>query len=201
MKKTLFILLLIPIVALTQTKEELDFVAPMHEGVAAIKKGNTWGFIDAKGEIVIDFREDLVVSKTDFGNYPIFMNNRCLISVKKEGISYLGYIDKTGKTVIEPEFLNAQSFSNNQALVLKVIKEELGKNEILGKTVIFHRYCEVIIDENGNVKTYLNPKGINVVLDKKSLKKLPKITSKKISENLYAVLNENKKWTITEIDN
>ena len=201
MKKMLIILWIIPVIALAQTKEELDFIAPMHEGVAAIKKGNTWGFVDAQGHIIIDFRNDLVLSKTDYGNYPVFKDNRCLISVKKEGISYFGYIDKTGKTVIEPEFLNAQNFSNNQALVLSVIKEVLGRNEILGKNVFAHRYFEVIIDENGDIKSYLNPKGVNVVLDKKSLKKPPKIISKKISKNLYAVLNENKKWIIIKIDN
>ncbi|TBN04334.1 WG repeat-containing protein [Hyunsoonleella flava] len=201
MKKVLIILLLLPTIALTQTKEEFDFVAPIHENVVAVKKGNTWGFIDADGHIIIDFRNDLVLSKTNHGNYPMFMDNRCLISVKKEGILYFGYIDKTGKTVIEPEFLNAQNFSNNQALALAVIKEELGRNEILGKNVIAHRCFEVIIDENGDIKSYLNPKGVNVVLDKKSLKKPPKITSKIISKNLYAVLNENKKWIIIKIDN
>ncbi|GAA4884375.1 hypothetical protein GCM10023311_03460 [Flaviramulus aquimarinus] len=201
MRKALIILLLIPVVALTQTKEELDFVAPMSEGVAAIKKGNAWGFIDAEGNIFVDFREDLVLTKTDFGHYPIFRNNRCLISVKKEGVLFFGYIDKTGKTVIEPEFLNAQNFNSKQALVLKLMKEELGRNEILGKNIIYHRYFEVIIDENGNVKTYLNPKGVNVVLDKKSIKKPPKITSKEISKKLYAVLNKNKKWTIIKIEN
>ncbi len=38
MKKILIILLLLPVFALTQTAEELDFVSPMQDGIAAIKK-------------------------------------------------------------------------------------------------------------------------------------------------------------------
>ena len=62
-----------------------------------------------------------------------------------------------------------------------------------------YRYYEVIIDTNGMIKNYLNPKGVNVVLDEKFLKKPPKITSKLISDDLFATLNENNKWVIKSI--
>lgn len=201
MKKQLIILFVIPFFVFSQTKEELDFVAPLNDGVSAVKKNNSWGFINDKGDIIIAFRDDLVLTETDGYAYPIFKNNRCLISEKKEGILYFGYIDKSGKKVIEPRFLNASNFSNNKAIALDIIKEKLGNNDILGKNIVNYRYFEVTIDSNGNVENYLNPKGTNFVLDKKFLRKPPKITSKKISDSMYAVLSENKKWKIVRVDN
>jgi len=199
MKKALITLLLIPVFALTQTLRELDFIAPFNDGVAAIKKDNSWGFINDKGAILINFRDDLVLTETDYGHYPEFNNNRCLISEEKEGILYFGYIDKRGKKVIETKFLNASNFNKNETIALQLIKKELGENDVLGKNVVNYRYYEVIIDTNGTIKNYLNPKGVNVVLDEKFLKKPPKITSKLISDDLFATLNENNKWVLKSI--
>jgi len=201
MKNLLIILFIIPAFTLAQTTEELDFVAPLNDGVAAVNKGNSWGFINDKGVIVVAFRDDLVLTETDGYEYPVFKNNRCLISKDKDGITYFGYIDKTGKVVIEPKFLNASNFNNNKAIVLQIIKEELGNNHLLGKNVVNYRYYEVTIDSNGKVENYLNPKGVNVVLDKKFLTTTPEITSKQISNNMYTVRTENNKWKIVTINN
>ena len=196
MKKALIILLLIPVFVLAQTIEELDFISPFNDGVAAIEKDNSWGFINDKGSKIIDFRDDLVLTKTDYGKYPIFHNNRCLISEKKDGILYFGYIDKTGKKVIETKFLNALNFNNNVALALEVLSQTRGKNDILDKPVVYYKYYEVIIDIRGNVKEYLNPKGNNIALDKQFIKNPPIITSKLISDDLFATLNKNNKWVL-----
>lgn len=201
MKKVLIMLFAIPVLAFGQTIDKLDFVSPLHNGLIAVKKDNTWGFINHKGAIVIDFRNDLVLTKTTDGNYPIFKNNRCLISKKKNNVLYFGYIDKTGKTVITPQFLNALNFNSNKTMALKLIEEKIGKNEVLGKNIVYHRYFEVVIDSNGNTKKYLNPKGVNVILDKNHLRTPPKITSKQLSDTIYAVLDDTKKWTIKVINN
>lgn len=202
MKKTIILFiatLLIPFFGISQTFENLDYISPFNEGVSAIKKDNQWAFINSDGDIVVNFRNDLVVTKFDDGNYPIFKNGRCLIEKKKDGISYFGYIDTSGKTVIEPRFLNAKNFNNNVATVLELEKEEVGKNRALDKSVVYYKYYEVTIDTQGNVKNYLTQKGINIVLDKKFLRKPPKFTAKQISDNLIAVKNENGKWTIKKI--
>ena len=199
MKRALIILLLIPVFALAQTIEELDFISPFNDGVAAIEKDNSWGFINDKGAKIIDFRNDLVLTKTDYGHYPVFHNNRCLISEKKEGILYYGYIDKTGKKVIEAKFLNASNFNNNVALALEVLSQTKGTNDILKKPVVYYKYFEVTIDTDGNVKEYLNPQGNNIALDKKFIKNPPKITSKLISDHLVAILNQNNKWVLKSI--
>ncbi|MGI9552355.1 MAG: WG repeat-containing protein, partial [Aurantibacter sp.] len=96
MKRTIvFVLLMvIPFLGTSQTLEEinkstisgLDEVAPFNEGLAAVRKGNEWGFINKEGILVIDFRGDLHwdkgadTSKSDITGirYPVFKEGRCM---------------------------------------------------------------------------------------------------------------------------
>ncbi|WP_100609886.1 WG repeat-containing protein [Confluentibacter lentus] len=202
MKKVIFmqiLFVLIPILGFTQSQESFDYVSKFHEDVAAVKKGNQWGFINGNGNIVIDFRGDLVLTETEDGMYPVFKNDRCLISEIKNDIPYFGYIDKSGKTVIEPQFLKALNFNYNAAFALKLVTEVIGTNEILNKRMVYHKYFEVIIDTNGNVKDYLS-EPINIILDKKHIKKPLKITSKFISDQLIATMNKDGKWNIRKYE-
>ncbi len=192
--------LLIPIFGYSQSIENLEYISSFNEGVSAIKKNGQWAFINKEGTITIPFRNDLFITKNDDGSYPIFINNRCLIIKEKNGIVYFGYIDKSGKTIIEPQFLNATNFNKNSALVLKLLKEDIGKNDLLGKNVVYYRYYEATINDKGSVINYLNPKGTNVILDKEFLRKPPKIKSKLISENLVATIDKNKKWVVKKIN-
>lgn len=193
------LLVLISVSSFTQTLENLDYISSFNDGVAAIKKDSQWAFINKDGDIVVNFRDDLVTTKSLDGNYPIFKNRRCLIVNEKDGISYFGYINTFGKTVIEPRFLNATNFNNDLAAVLELEKEEVGKNTALDKNVVYYKYYEVTIDTDGNVKDYLTQKGVNVALDKQFLRKPPKFTSRQISDNLVATKNEKGKWTVKKI--
>ena len=199
MKKLLITLVLIPFIGIAQTFENLDYIPPFSNGVAAIKKGNEWGFIDPEGNLIVDFRNDLVATKTDNASYPIFSNGKCLIANQKDGVLYYGYIDKTGKTVITPQFLNANNFQYGKALVLKVEKETIGYNDIFKKDVVNYHYFELVIDENGNTIDHLTQLAIHVSPKDKNDKNPPAITSKLISENLVAVKGNNKKWRIKKI--
>lgn len=202
MKKVIFIqmvLMLFPILGFTQSKESFDYVSKFHEDVAAVKKGNQWGFINDQGNIIIDFRGDLVLTQTADGMYPLFKNDRCLISEIKNNLPYYGYINKKGTTVIEPQFLKAENFNNNVAFALKVVTDVLGTNELLNKRVVYHKYFEVIIDKDGNVKDYLS-EPINIILDKKFIKKPLTITSKFISDKLIATVNKDEKWIIRKYE-
>jgi len=80
MKKliVLFAVLLIPIFGFTQTIENIDYISTFNADLAAIKKDNQWAFINKEGTIVIDFRKDVVETKTEVGSYPVFNNERCL---------------------------------------------------------------------------------------------------------------------------
>lgn len=66
-----------------QTIENADFVSPMNEEMVAIQKGNQWGFINTDGELVIDFRDDVVTTTAQNGTFPIFNDGRCLITKKR----------------------------------------------------------------------------------------------------------------------
>lgn len=201
MKKIIIftLLVLISVSSLSQTLENLDYISSFNDDVAAIKKDGQWAFINNDGDIVVSYSNDLVTTKSSDGDYPIFKDGRCLIVNKKEGISYFGYINTFGETVIEPQFLNALNFDNNLATVLKLKKEIVGRNTALDKNVLYYKYFEVTIDTNGNVKNYLTQKGVNIVLDKDFMSEPPKFTSKQISDNLVAIKNEKGKWTIKKI--
>lgn len=203
MKKVIILfalLVMIPMASYTQSIEDLDYISSFNDGVAAIKKGNEWAFINNDGDIVVNFRTDLVATESLDGNYPIFKNGRCLIVAKKDGISYFGYINTSGKTVIAPRFLNATNFNDNMATALELEKEEIGKNPALDKNIVYYKYYEVTIDTDGNIKNYLTQKGVNIALDKEFLRKPPTFTSKQISDNLVATKNDKGKWTVKKIN-
>jgi hypothetical protein len=193
-------LVLIPFLGIAQTIDNLEYVSPFNNDVAAIKKGNEWGFIDQDGKIIVDFRNDLVLTKIDNATYPIFSNDRCLIAHQKDGILYYGYIDKTGKIVITPQFLNATNFEYGKALALTVHKETIGYNDIFNKDVVSYHYFEMVIDKEGKALDHLTQLAIHVSPKDKADKNPPAITSKLISENLVAVKSSNKKWLVKKIE-
>ncbi len=200
MKIFVIALLLIPYLGIAQTLENLDYISPFNDGVAAIKKGNEWGFIDQEGKLIIDFRNDLVVTKTDNANYPIFEDDRCLIAHHKDGVLYYGYINKEGETVIAPQFLNATNFNNKKAIALKVHKETIGYNDIFKKDVVSYHYFEVVIDKTGTTMDHLTQLALHVSPQNIKNSGSPTITSKFISANLVAVKGNNSKWQIKKID-
>lgn len=197
----LLFIIVIPTCIFAQSIMNVDYISPFHEGLAAIKKDNQWGFINTRGDIVVDFRDDLVTSFIDGYKYPFFNNDRCLINEKRDGILYFGYINKTGEIVVRPEFLNATNFVNNFAIALKLTVENIGKNPILNKNIVYYKYFEVIIDTDGFIKEYLSDP-INIVLDKEFLSSPPPVKSKFISDNLVATMDNNSKtWSIKNINN
>ncbi len=89
------------------------------QNYAAVKNNGKWGFVDNKGNLVIDYQFEDALS---FGGHTA--------AVKTEGM--WGYINLQGKIVIEPIFLEVNSFYNGSAPVLTeagyviiTLKEEL----------------------------------------------------------------------------
>ena len=198
--KTIFLtLLIIPILGIGQTIENIDFVSPFHDGLSAVKKGNNWAFIDQNGSITIDFRQDLVKTKTDKGYYPLFSNGKCIIAQKKDDILLYGFIDKKGNISIEPQFLNVLNFQGNKTLALIVHKETIGFNDIFKKDVVNYHYFEVVIDENGNSLDHLTQLALHISPKYSKSKEPPVITSKFISDNLIAVKSDENKWNLRKI--
>lgn len=184
---------------LAQEMEGFDRVTPFHEDLAAVKKSDQWAFMNPKGEIVIDFRSDMVTkgkghiiccSKETTIDYPLFNSGRALITVKKDGITHYGYIDTKGTTVLDPIYVGATHFHEGYAIVLKVYREVLGRNEVLGKEMFRHRYREVVIDRDGNEVLYVT-RPMNLLYTEKHMKKPPKITARFISSGLISVKNDD----------
>ena len=198
MKKAVILFILIPFLGFSQITDRLDYISPYNEGYSAVQKGEQWAFINQQGDIVIDFRNDLVLTEINNKKYPVFVNERCLISEKKDGISYFGYIDTSGKTVIKPQFLNATNFDNELAIVIKLYKEPLGKNDVLNKNVVRYESTEVLINKLGVIKHNLTkPKGVALTVN--YISKPPKINSKIITKNLYSTIGEDNKLIIKKI--
>jgi hypothetical protein len=198
MKKIIILFILIPFLGFSQIKDKLDYISPYNEGFSAVKKGNQWAFINLKGNIVIDFRDNLVLTETNNQKYPVFINERCLISEKKDGISYFGYIDTSGTTIIEPQFLNATNFDEEFAIAIELYKEILGKNNILNKQTVRYESTEVIINKSGIIiRKLTEPKGL--ALSRNYINKPPKISSKIIAENLFSALGKDNKIIIKKI--
>ncbi len=180
-------------ISFAQVLKDVDEIFPFQGELVAIKKGSLWAFINSDGVKVIDFRNDLVATKdeTTLKSYPLFMEDKCLIRKKINGIYYYGYIDKSGKTIIEPKFLNATNFKNGYALIIQLENSKMGSNSILGTSITNTKLEEYVIDSSGNTVKYLeNARGYT------SSKKPPAINAKFISTNLVAVKGLNGKWTV-----
>jgi hypothetical protein len=188
-----------PLLINSQSLSGIDYISPFHEGLAAIKKGNEWGFITTNGELVIDYRSDVVVSSVDDMAYPVFNSERCLIVEEKKGISYFGYMDTSGKTVIEPQFLNATNFNNGLAIILKLYKDVIGQNDVLDKRMIDYNYMELTINPNGDIVHYLSKKPTHITLSKNFLPRPPEIRSKFLNKQIIAIKDKNNTYSIKKI--
>ena len=195
----LFILLQITTYSAAQIFNDIDKIYPFQEDLAAVKKGNQWGFINKQGVLVIDFRDDLVVSTNKLNNnlsdFPIFKNNRCLIKKMIDDIYYYGYIDKTGTVVIKPQFLNATNFENEYALIIAPSLEVIGHNKLLNKNIISSNIEEFVINMNGEKVLYLeNPIKYSVMERKSTVP--PVFHSKFIAPNIVAAQKNDMKWDV-----
>nr|WP_286167157.1 WG repeat-containing protein [Clostridium sp. D33t1_170424_F3] len=77
---------------------------PFADGYAAVKREDRWGFIDANGNVTIDFQFDDALS---FGEH---------LAAVQIGQDW-GYVSLSGKVVIEPFFSQAKSFYGGSAPV------------------------------------------------------------------------------------
>lgn len=75
------------------------------EGISAVKDGELWGYVDARGQFVI---APVFTEVTDF--------SEGLAAARRSGSAW-GYIDANGNEMIEPQFKQATRFSNGIAWV------------------------------------------------------------------------------------
>ena len=84
-------------------------VSDFSEGLAYFSNSTTEGFIDTKGEVAFSQPYEAVYLQSPY------MFKEGLLAFFDKKINKAGYIDKTGKVVIEPEFDRAKPFSEGFA--------------------------------------------------------------------------------------
>lgn len=102
-----------------EIKRPFDEVLSFSEGLAVARQGKLWGVIDDNNKIIIDFKFQKRIWRTD-GDKGLFFTEQfpkfsCgLIGVCEERDTiYSGYIDKEGKTAIELKFRIAEPFCSD----------------------------------------------------------------------------------------
>jgi hypothetical protein len=189
-----------------QDLKDLDEVTPFSEGLAAVRVGNQWGFINEAGDLVIDFRDDLVWNKfadkerkgIEGVRYPRFRDGLCMIRemLEEEEIYVYGFIDKTGTVKIKPEYLNVTEFNQGYALGILMTKTFRGKNNFQ-LNIYDYKFSEVILDQKGDIMRLL-AKRDNILMSKRRYE-LPELHAKMLSKNLAAV-KKGDNWELVKLE-
>ena len=214
MKRTALItmLLFIPFIVISQSLEELnkptiselDEIAPFSEGLAGVRRGNQWGFMDDQGQLIIDFRNDIAwnpnADTTKQGiqglRFPQFKEGLCIIQkLTDEGIPQYGFLDKEGKQVIEPEFINITPFEKGKAIGIYGKKSFRGKNEFQ-LNIYDYNFTEVVINKEGEMVWPIQQR-INIFMSKKRFE-LPNLNAKILSKDLLIVKGSNNQWKVVK---
>ena len=112
-----------------QTKEySSNGVGYFSEGLAAYVSSDKWGYIDLKGNPVID-------NEYDYAGY--FIDGLAMVSIRNE----YGFINQSGIVVIPIKFNDATRFSEGLAGV--VLKRKWGFIDQKGNMVIDYQFSEV----------------------------------------------------------
>jgi hypothetical protein len=208
-------LIILPWVSISQSIAEintptvmgLDQVAPFHEGLAAVRQGDTWGFINTNGELVIEFRDDLVWNENPDKNaagvrgipYPRFRDGRCPIRVMKaeeEGIPFYGFIDSSGEIAIQADFLNVSEFANDEAVGIYFQKTFRGKNNFQ-LNIYDYSFTEGVINTKGEMVWPLTERK-NILMNARRYE-IPPIQARMLEGKLIAVEVSSDNWEIRKI--
>lgn len=199
---------LMPFLVFGQMVKNADFIDFMTDGYAPVQIDGQWGFINDRGKLAVNLRDDLIYNENvttsiDLGvasmKYPMMIEERAIVKTIKEGIAYYGFIDSEGKLVIKHDFLNVSNFKDGYALGLILSEEILGENKPLNKRVVRYYYDLVLIDREGHIVKYLcGPFPLSYAKEK--LEKAPPIIAKDLSPNLIAVKTPGGKWEVIQID-
>ncbi len=206
MKRIVLVFLaILPAIIYAQELKEINEIAPFNEGLAAVRKGNQWGFINEEGNLVIDFRNDIHwninadTSQKDVTGvrWPMFQDGRCIVSkIVEEGVPVYGFIDKEGKVVIEPQFLNVYPFKDGYTTGVLFRKTLKGKNEFKLNIYEF-KFHDVLVHSSGKIEEFFEARQ-NIQMTSKRYE-LPAIGAKKLTKDLIAVHVPKKGWELRKL--
>ncbi len=198
------VVLALPVMAFSQDLKGIDEIAPFSDGLAAVRQGNQWGFINQEGALVIDFRSDLLwnkdanTSRSDIKGvrYPMFKEGKCIVWKMEGDIPLYGFMDKTGVVVIEPQFLNVRSFENGYTTGVLFRKVLMGQNEIK-MSVFDYKFNDVLMDSSGKIVEFFGERE-NIQM-RKNRYELPSIWVNKLSDKAVAVKTKGKGWDVRKL--
>jgi len=154
-------------------EDKYDDLREFNDGLAAMSIGGLWGYIDKKGQVVIPARYRTVKTYSEGIAITQDLNNQFYLLSKTgeviadslmyddvtkfvEGKSVVnsgflfGYIDKSGKLVIDPIYESARSFSDGIAMVQK--KGKYGFIDHDNNQVIPIEYDKIWYPESGMIR-------------------------------------------------
>ncbi|WP_190811023.1 WG repeat-containing protein [Flagellimonas sp. S3867] len=196
--------LLHPSLTAQEKLEGIDEITAYKEGLAAVRKGNQWGFINKKGELAIDFRDDLVWNKDMKPGeqeiletpYPSFENGMCPVQKMEDEIPLYGFINTNGELIVDYKFLNVSAFKDGYATGVYFDKVFRGNNEFNLKIFEF-KFHDVLIDSKGKIIEFFDRR-YNIQMTKKRYK-IPALRAKFLSNDMVAIFIEGKGWEIRKI--
>lgn len=133
-----------------------DKIMPFSQGLAAVRHNDKWGYIDKTGKEIIPFHFREAGSFSDNGLAVVgtSMKESGLKSPEEDleyeeyGETFYGYIDRSGKWAIKPQFSSAGDFSEGLA-VASVNYNMKGYIDKTGKFVIPAKYDNADSFHNG----------------------------------------------------
>lgn len=182
----------------------IDQITDFHEGLAGVRKGNEWGFVNKQGELVIDFRNDIVWNKeVKSGNgriagirYPAFKNGMCLVQKMEDEIPLYGYINTKGDLIVDYKFLNISTFEDGYATGVYFDKVFRGNNEFKLKIYDF-KFHDVLINDSGEIVEFFDRR-YNIQMTKKRYD-IPTLRAKYLANDVVAVFKEGAGWEIRKV--
>ncbi|SMG18513.1 WG repeat-containing protein [Arenibacter troitsensis] len=202
---TAFAMFMFPNVFHSQTVKNIEEIAPFNEGLAAVRQGNQWGFINEEGQLVINFRNDIYwnqdadTSKKDISGvqYPMFNEGRCLITkIVEDGVPVFGFMDTKGNVVLEPQLLNVYPFKNGFTTAVLFEKSMKGKNEF-NLDIYEFKFHDVMLDISGEIVEFFNRR-YNIQMTKKRYQR-PSVGVKQLSKGLVGVHTQDQGWEVRKI--
>jgi hypothetical protein len=110
------------------------------EGLVPVRKGEKWGYLNEKGEVVIDFLFDSVEN---------FLNGSAVVGAG----SLYGLIDKSGRYIVEPKYeAYVKNRSDTQKLIAVAQGGKMGFIDRKGNLVIDFKFEYRPTEERGLVK-------------------------------------------------
>ncbi|MBD2664232.1 hypothetical protein B6N60_01227 [Richelia sinica FACHB-800] len=136
-----------------------DWIEPFSEGIAAVKMGYKWGYIDKTAKLVGRLEYDTVTP---------FTEGLALVKINNYKNPYIGYIDKTAKRITKLKLDDGLSFSEGVAAVK--IANQWGYIDQVGTIIINPQFEEAksFVSDLAAVKIsgkwgYINKSGGTVI--------------------------------------